>query len=206
MKQLYLLLAKNQKNIKKLFLFSYIILIAMFIIGIWQYDNSTDIKFLYKEIAKKSGQISVGLLILTLIPGMLKRIGILGKFESLLMLFRRQLGVLAFFTAGSHLVFVSWIKQIATGTNPLLRFFKYQQTGFAAITIFLLLWITSNDLSIKFLGKWWKYIQRLSYLSVIALILHIFDAGSKIWIVLSVILTVEALSWFIFLIKSKMRK
>ena len=63
------------------------------------------------------------------------------------------------------------------------------------ITIFLLLWINSNNVSMKFFGKWWKYFQRLSYLSIIFLILHTFDAQSKVWIVLAGLLVIEAFSW-----------
>lgn len=203
MKKLYLILAKNQNLIKKLFQLSYIILIVIFIIGIWGYQNIVDIGPLYRELGEKFGQISVGLLILSLIPGTLKRMNLLGRLESILMLFRRQLGVLAFFTATMHLGYISWIKKIATGQNPFLSAFKYQQTGFAAITIFLLLWINSNNISMKFFGKWWKYFQRLAYLSIIFLILHTFDAGSKIWIVLSGLLTIEAFSWFVYFTKTK---
>ena len=60
----------------------------------------------------------MGLLILSLIPGTLKRMNLLGRLESILMLFRRQLGVLAFFTAAMHLGYMSWIKKIAAGQNP----------------------------------------------------------------------------------------
>lgn len=203
MKQLYLFLAHHQKLIKKLFLLAYIILITLYAVGIWQYDNLNEIKGLFRTIGKWSGQISIILLLLTLIPGMLKRMDLLNKLESVVYLFRRQLGVLAFFMAVTHVGYMSWIRKIASGENPLDTVFKSQQTGLAAFTIFLLLWVTSNDISMKFLGRWWRFLQRLSYLSVIALIFHVFAAGSKIWMVLLAFLIGEALSWIIFIIRNK---
>jgi len=203
MKKIYLLLAHHQKSIKKLFLLTYIILITLYVIGIWQYESLSEIKGLYSTIGRKSGQISIVLLLLTLIPGMLKRMDLLNKIESIVYLFRRQLGVLAFFMAVTHVGYMSWIRKIASGENPLDSLFKYQQTGFAAFTIFLLLWVTSNDISMKLLGKWWRYLQRLSYVSVIALILHVFAAGSQIWIVLLAFLVAEAVSWIFSLMRNK---
>ena len=50
MKQLYLLLARNQKIIKKLFVLTYLILIAIYFVGIWQYDNLNPIRGLYNNI------------------------------------------------------------------------------------------------------------------------------------------------------------
>jgi len=134
---------------------------------------------------------------------MLKRINILGKIESILMLFRRQFGVLSFFMATTHLGYMSWIRKVASGENPIDSIFKYQEAGFVAMAIFFVLWITSNDFSMDVLGKWWKYLQRTSYFAVIALILHIFAAGSKLWMILLFFLVAEAFSWSILLIRNK---
>lgn len=203
MKQLYLFFGKHLKLIKKLFLLSYIAIIATIFIGIMMYDSSRSIRILFKDIGARSGSISIILLVTSMIPGILKRMDILKSLESMLLLFRRQFGVLAFFFAVNHLMYISWIREIATGDNPLPTIFTYQQAGFFALAIFLLLWVISNNFSMKFLGKFWKYIQRLTYISVIALIIHVYAAGSQIWIILSAILAAEALSWFIFLIKKK---
>jgi sulfoxide reductase heme-binding subunit YedZ len=203
MKQLYIFLAHHQNSIKKIFLLSYIAIISALVVGVWFYDTSPEIRSIYREIGEKSGQVSAYLLALTLIPGILKRLNILEKLESLSMLFRKQLGVLAFYTALMHLGYMSWIRMVAQGTNPLTSYFKFQQTGFAAFTIFLLLWVTSNNISHKLLGTFWRYLQRLSYLALIALILHIYDAESKTWIVLAVILGFEALSWLVSFARNK---
>lgn len=203
MKELYLFLAKHQKPIKNLFFLSYTLTIAAILAGTLLYEQSQEIRVLYRSIGEKTGQISIILLVLTLIPGILDRIGLLRSFESLLTLFRRQFGVLAFYFAALHIMYISWIRTIARGDNPFSNIFKYQQTGTAAIAIFLLLWVTSNDLSMKLMGKWWKYLQRLSYLSVIALIFHVFAAGSELWLVLSGILAVEAISWITVFLRRK---
>ena len=201
MKQLYLLLSKNQKKIKFLFLLSYISVVIIYILGILSYGKIDGVQKIFDEVGEKFGQLSIALLATTLLPGMLKRLGILKKLSSILILFRRQMGVLVFFTAVAHMGYMFSIPHIASGTNLLPDLFKYHQIGLAAITIFFLLWITSNDFSMKFLGKWWKYIQRLSYLAVIFLILHTLDAGSKFSFVLMAVLGLEALSWFVYLIK-----
>jgi DMSO/TMAO reductase YedYZ heme-binding membrane subunit len=45
--------------------------------------------------------------------------------------------------------------------------------GFCGLIITFLLLITSNFLAIKILGKWWKSIQRLSYLLLILSSSHV---------------------------------
>ncbi|MDH5533586.1 MAG: ferric reductase-like transmembrane domain-containing protein [Candidatus Pacebacteria bacterium] len=203
MKQLYLLLSKNQKKIKLLFLLSYISIIIMYVMSIWGYERFDLIKNISGELGEKFGQITIVLLTATLIPGMLKRFGILKRLSSILILFRRQLGVLSFFTAIAHMGFNFSIPYIASGTNFIPDLLKNYLTGFAAITIFFLLWVTSNDFSMKFMGKWWKYLQRLSYLAILLLILHTLDAGSKFSLVLGGVLSLEVLSWIYYFKKSR---
>lgn len=203
MKEIYLLLAHHQKFIKHLFLLTYIVLISGYIGAVWFYPQLTAAKAPLRDWGKTFGQASIVLMLLTLIPGMLMRFNFFRTIESTLILFRRQFGVLAFFTAFMHVGLRSWIKLLATGSNPLLTFFKFQQTGFAALTIFILLWVTSNDLSMRILGKWWKYLQRFSYVAAIFLILHIKDAASNWWWPITIFLVFETLSWITYFIRHR---
>jgi sulfoxide reductase heme-binding subunit YedZ len=53
--------------------------------------------------------------------------------------------------------------------------------GLALITIFTILAITSNDLSVKKLKKNWKKIHSLTYIAAYLLIWHIWDKMSGMW-------------------------
>jgi sulfoxide reductase heme-binding subunit YedZ len=203
MKEIYVLLSRYQKQIKLLFTLSYISIMIIYMIGIWSYGKIDGVDDIFHEVGEKFGQITIILLTLTLIPGMFKRFGILKKLSSIIILFRRQLGVLAFFSAVAHMGYNYAIPHIASGTNLLPGLFQEQQIGFAAITIFFLLWVTSNDFSMKFMGKWWKYLQRTSYLAIVLLILHTSYVESKFSFVLGGVLTLEILSWVVHIIKSK---
>lgn len=195
---LYRILGKNLKLIQLLFRLSYLSLIILLIWGIWTYSNAPQFIKYFHDLGGKLGTISVGLLIITLLPGILKRLGVLKQIGAILMLFRRQFGVLAFFTATAHLGFSFWIKRIATGGNSLVQIsiFKPQLYGFLALAIFILLWILSNDASMRLLGKWWLFLQRLAYLAGVLIVVHIILAtGSKSGFVLGAFLGIEGFSW-----------
>ena len=54
-----------------------------------------------------------------------------------------------------------------------MQFIEYLMGWIAFITM-LVLAVTSNDRSVHALGRWWKPLQRLAYVSVVAAALHWF--------------------------------
>lgn len=201
MKSLYLFLAKHQKIVKQIFFGGYVSLALLYIAGLWVYPRYEELRPFFGDIGAKFGELSIILLLISMTPGILKRLNILRQVESLLLIFRRQIGITAFFTAMLHSGFISLIKQISTGKSIIPTLFVYNQTGFAALSIFFLLWVISNNYSMKTLGSVWKLLQRLTYVAALAIMLHVFDARSKWWMVVGAYLVFEAISWTIFLFR-----
>lgn len=201
MKAFYLFLARHQKIVKKIFFLGYVAMVLAFIGGVWAYGQMPETRSSFNDLGRKFGQISTLLLVLSMTPGILGRLNILRMVESTLLIFRRQFGITAFFTAMLHLGYISWIRRIATGQNPLPSYFTYQETGFAALSIFILLWFISNDFSMRLFGPVWKMMQRLAYIAAIALLVHIFEAQSSWWYLVGAYLTLEVISWSVVLFK-----
>lgn len=84
---------------------------------------------------------------------------------------RRDLGMACFLYAALHLA-VYLVRQ--SNLNVVLfdmRYIEYT-LGWIGFATLLALAITSNDASVHRLGTWWKPLQRLVYLSAIAIFLH----------------------------------
>lgn len=84
---------------------------------------------------------------------------------------RRYFGVTAFFYAALHtyvyLVDKGSIDRILTEAT---RFDMF--TGWVAMIIFIPLAATSMDLAVRKLGRWWKPLQRATYVAAVATLLH----------------------------------
>lgn len=86
--------------------------------------------------------------------------------------YRRQMGVATFWLALFHVVTLIVDRQIYTLAEftGMDNFLLY---GFVAIVGMTILAITSNNISQKFLGKYWKKIQYLSYPTLYFTLLHV---------------------------------
>ena len=151
------------------------------------------------------GQIAVILYMLTLVPGIITRLQwkqtVTQPVASILILFRRHLGILMFITAFLHLTFKSTLPYLASfnfqpppGLQPLLT---YQIIGAVGWSLLFPLWLTSNDWSFKKLGKWWKRIHRLTYIALFFIFLHVVLQAKTPAILLGLVLFFEILSWII---------
>jgi len=123
------------------------------------------------EVGKVAGYLAIITYWLTLIPGMLSRLRLTVSGVGMLTTFRRTLGVLMFWETLIHMMFtLGW--PMILGITPLTatapRLF-----GMGAVLVLIPLWITSNDLSMKVLGRKWKLIQRLTYLSLFLIFIHV---------------------------------
>lgn len=84
---------------------------------------------------------------------------------------RRYLGVAAFCYAAFHTVlYVVDMGSLAAILDEFLAIGIW--TGWLAFFIFLPLAITSNDFSLRRLGRSWKTLQRLVYIAAVATLLH----------------------------------
>ncbi len=124
-----------------------------------------------------SGEWAMRMLVATLAVSpvrlLMKQAGLGPHWPMWLFKRRRDLGVAAFLYAALHLA-TYLIRQ----SNLHVVFFDMQYReylmGWIAFATLLALAVTSNDRAVHGLGHWWKPLQRLAYVSVIAAALHWF--------------------------------
>lgn len=150
------------------------------------------------------GKIAILLLGIIVLPGILGRLKIEIKLTRIITLFRRQLGITAFLIAFTHFTIVRGTLYL-TGLNPLKTstpLFVLMGTGTLFILFFMFL--TSNNLSQKKLGKWWKKLHRLIYIVLWLLVLHTGLQKISIWSVyIFIFASLEVISWIYHLKNQK---
>lgn len=147
------------------------------------------------EIGRYLGRVAAIVYALTLLPGMLRRIGAFPLVRTMLMLTRRQLGVTMFWCVFAHLSLVRYFPILFTGSNPFIAP-VFVWFGMTAFTLLFPLWLTSNETSVKKLGAWWHTIHSLTYVALFAIFLHIALQGRS-WTALFVgtVMVLEVFSW-----------
>jgi sulfoxide reductase heme-binding subunit YedZ len=124
-----------------------------------------------------SGEWAVRMLVATLAVSplriLMKQAGLGPHWPMWLFKRRRDLGVAAFLYAALHLA-TYLVRQ--SNLHVVLFDMQYREylAGWIAFLAMLVLAVTSNDRAVHGLGRWWKPLQRLAYLSVIAAALHWF--------------------------------
>jgi DMSO/TMAO reductase YedYZ heme-binding membrane subunit len=196
--KLHALAVAHKKFILFLFLMANILVVVLALVAGLTFQYSRPDYGQMIEVGQHLGQVALLCYLLTLLPGIMKRLSIFPLERVTLMLFRRQLGVLMFITAYVHGAIVSTIPMLfTTGIQPDL-FSNREQLGMLAIWILLPLWLTSNDLSTKFLGKKWQWVHRLTYLALLIIFLHVLLSTAVIWKVLGgAVLLLEVWSWVV---------
>jgi len=146
----------------------------------------------------QSGEWAVRMLILTLAVSpariVMKQLRMGPHWPMWLMQRRREIGMATFLYALLHLCLYlvrQWNIHVVIFD---LHSIAYLAGWFGFATL-LALAITSNDASVHGLGRWWKPLQRLVYLSAIAIFLHWYlirqDHGG-LWLHLAPLLALEA--------------
>jgi sulfoxide reductase heme-binding subunit YedZ len=125
----------------------------------------------YGEFVHATGEFSARLLIVTLAVTPLRLMFPKTRWTAWLLQSRRYFGVAAFAYAVPHLVAYLWklasiTKVLEEGAEPGMW------TGWLAMIIFLVLAITSNNLSTRKLGRRWKSLHRLVYLAAFLTFAH----------------------------------
>lgn len=125
----------------------------------------------YGELIHASGDLAAKLLIITLAVTPLRLMFAKARWPLWLLRRRRDLGVASFGYALLHTV--AYLERKASlaliaqeAADPGLW------TGWAAGFIFALLAITSNNVSVRGLGRWWKRLHRLVYLGAALTFAH----------------------------------
>lgn len=196
--------ALRQKFIIKLFVVAEIALVVtVFALGYLAFNDPKGMSWIFVEYGSLLGQIALVLFMIALLPGIMQRLRVLPKITmplaSIIIIFRRHIGILMFLTAWAHMTFTTTLpRYLFTGsflpaTLPML----FEMMGTLAFMVLFPVWITSNDFSKRLLGKWWKTLQRLTYIAIWFIVAHVVLLGGDAWVIvaISTVAILEVLSW-----------
>lgn len=179
--KIFVYFAKRSPQIIANFKYLYAaIILFLFVGGFFTVTNSS-LQPLFYALGKKTGQAAIALLGFVVLPGILGRFGIEIKVTRVITLFRRQLGITVFLLALTHYSLVRLFLYLSGGLTFKLPLALFETMGSLALYILFLLFLTSNNYSVKKLGKWWKRLHRLVYLALWLLVLHTSLQRLSIW-------------------------
>ncbi len=196
--------SRKRRRIISIFKFLYFLILGLVFISFpAAYTKNAFFNFLVENVAY-FGRVALFLLFLLVIPGILGRFNIQIKVTRIVTLYRRQLGILLFLIVFTHYHLVN-LPKIA-GIEPFtLSFPLFQSIGFFALVLLFLLFITSNNFSVKKLGRWWKRIHRLIYIVLLLVLFHTALQRVSIYSVLAgLFTTLEIVSLAYSYFRSKM--
>ena len=134
----------------------------------WRYLSGA---LYYGEYIHVTGELSARLLIITLAVTPLRRLFPRKLWTAWLLRQQRYLGLAAFAYAVPHMI--AYLFKLSDGSRVLKEAGEIGMlTGWLAMLIFVALAITSNDASIRALGKRWKSLHRFVYAAAILTLLH----------------------------------
>jgi DMSO/TMAO reductase YedYZ heme-binding membrane subunit len=174
---------QNRERMITAFKVFYFLLVTFLFIGgrsIFLREGTSN--FFYK-IGENAGQLALIFYVLTTIPGIARRFGIKHKLISILMIYRRYIGISMFMFLLIHYWILRGVDTFFHNLFPLPRPL-FETLGFMAYILTFLLFLTSNDFSVKFFGKFWWWIHKLTYLIVWFIFLHVFLQDVSIWSIL----------------------
>ncbi|HNS64862.1 MAG TPA: ferric reductase-like transmembrane domain-containing protein [Candidatus Woesebacteria bacterium] len=199
------LIIPRQKQINTGLLIFELFLLVIWCLAVFVALNYPQQVFVVLKISGKLGTASLLLFSLTLLPGIIMRLKVIPKITlpiaTLITPFRRHLGILMFITAFVHMSFSSTLPYLAlqlisTGKVVLPPPFRlFEQIGLIGWMLLLPVWLTSNDFSMKKLGKWWKRLQRLTYLALWLIFAHVAMQSQPVAVLLLVVGLLEMYSW-----------
>lgn len=148
----------------------------------------------YPQVSNLFGEIAVLLYILSLVPGIVLRLGITHPIFSVIRVYRRHIGISMYLFAASHMV----MKRFPTMVIDFSNMPTSELMGTIALSVFMLLFVTSNNLSQKLLGVSWAYLQRLTYVGMFFVLLHLsINYLSKWGILMWLVVIAELVSFYI---------
>jgi DMSO/TMAO reductase YedYZ heme-binding membrane subunit len=162
---------RNKETILFAFKLLYFLILSLILITFPLASAKNQAFNLLVENVAYFGRVALFLLFLVVTPGILGRFNIQIKVTRIITLFRRNLGILMYLIVLTHYHLVN-LPKIA-GIEPFtLSFPLFQSVGFFALVLLSFLFITSNNFSVKKLGKWWKRIHRLIYVILLLVLIH----------------------------------
>jgi len=145
------------------------------------------------------GRIALLFLILTLLPGISRRLRVALFLNKYLMPFRRHLGINTYLFALSHSFLTYTLPLVYTNNFP-PSFFPTPSilSGILAITLITPLFATSNDYSVRLLKQKWGQLHRLVYPAAFFVALHLLLQSSLYALAAGTIVVLEIVSYLIY--------
>ena len=181
--QLFGFCLKNRNRIIFLFKLWYGLLIILLLIGGRSLYYLDTYSATFYTLGTDCGRLALIFYILTTIPGITKRFGLQHRLIQIILLFRRYLGISVYMLLIVHFSFMELIPSVLKGffrfPPPLFELF-----GITAATLLFFMFITSNDISTKLLGKWWWILHKVTYAIIWLIFFHVLLQRVSIWSVL----------------------
>lgn len=179
MDRIFLYGVKAKREFIVAFTLFYLVLFCGVVLGSVPFGTDPGFNVL-RPLAIVSGKTAIIFFILTIIPGIGRRMGIISKTFQLLMLFRRQLGLMVFYLVLFHLSIV-WFLPSMKYLGTIFPLNRVQLMGSLAFVFLIPLFLTSNRWSVQKLGVWWKRIHSLVYIIAWLMFLHVAFQSSWLW-------------------------
>lgn len=199
---IFLLGVKYRQQIIAAFKLSYIGLFILTVAASMSVITRGLFRAQFFELAEEMAELGIIFYLLTLIPGIVRRFKKQYKIASLLMIYRRYIGILVFFTIFYHYMIERGISLLMTNIskwpNIFLEYSLFEFFGVAAFLCVFLLTVTSNDLSTSKLGVWWGRIHNLTYIIVWFMFFHVALQEINFWSLLLGIIGILQVSSFIY--------
>lgn len=160
MKNIYIEIIKRKKIIQNFIILINVFAVAGFIVSSFLEPS------IWHKLGEKAGQFSAIAFIFSIIPGVLKRFsakGFLQQLQLVLMTFRRQVGITMYVLGVLHYGWLKLLPNLIQDYGSLVAVNTFELLGTITLLLATPLFITSNDFSIKIMGKYWKKLQSLVY-------------------------------------------
>lgn len=190
--------SKEKLTIYRLFLVVYAIILTALVWGSVAIIRNIPSSLWFYGMGVWFGRAAVAILAFSLIPGILGRLNIQIKVTRVITFYRRQLGITTFLLSVTHGMLLRNVARFALGWYPLSRAPIFEFFGTLGLSLLFLLFITSNDTSVRRLGPWWKRLHKLVYAIVLLILFHTVLQRISIWSVMIgvvAILEVVSLLW-----------
>lgn len=178
--ELFRFIAGKTKIIKQLFFLGYVFIVLFLLLSSYLISTQSVLEPIIYGIGKKFGQLSLLILALIVTPGILGRFRLEIPISRIITAYRRQLGITTFLLAFSHASIVRILPKLL-GIIPIFPLLVFETLGQFALLILFIMFLTSNNLSVKKLGKNWKRLHRFIYVVLWLLVLHMGLQRISVW-------------------------
>ncbi len=172
--QVFIWSIKNKNLIITAFIITHLLQLGNIILAsilVAQITSGNELGILYYDLGGKFGTLAALCFVITITPGIAKRLGIQHKIFNIIQTFRRHFGIMTFLLVLTHYAILRLVPLMTWQgfVVPPLR----ETLGFVAFVMMFLMFLTSNDFSTHKFGIWWGRIHKLAYIIVWLVFAHV---------------------------------